>query len=188
MTDQQNNPEDLQEENGETLSPENQAEENSNQELTNKISELEEANNSLNDKLLRLAAELENTRKRNREEVDKANKYAVTNFAGDLVSVVENFYLASDNLPVEEIEKSAAIKHFVDAMVMTKKELTKTLEKFGIKRIYPLNEKFDHNFHEAILQVPAEEGEEGGIVKQVIQAGYSIGDRLIKPALVLVIM
>jgi molecular chaperone GrpE len=176
MTDEQNNNPEIQ--------SETPVEENPNQELTNKIAELEENNNSLNDKLLRLAAELENTRKRNREEVDKANKYAVSNFAGDLVLVVENFYLASDNLPVEEIEKSAAIKHFVEAMVMTKKELTKILEKYGIKRIYPLNEKFDHNFHEAISQVAAGEDEEDGVVKQVIQAGYSIGERLIRPALV----
>jgi molecular chaperone GrpE len=177
MTDEQNN-------NPENNPVETPTEENPNQELINKIAELEESNNSLNDKLLRLAAELENTRKRNREEVDKANKYAVSNFAGDLVLVVENFYLASDNLPVEEIEKSAAIKHFVEAMVMTKKELTKILEKYGIKRIYPLNEKFDHNFHEAISQVAAGEDEEDGVVTQVIQAGYSIGERLIRPALV----
>jgi molecular chaperone GrpE len=188
MTDEKNNPENNIENIEDTIQDENQTEQNSNQEAENKIVELEEANNSLNDKLLRLAAELENTRRRTREEVDKANKYAVSNFANDLVLVVENFYLATDNLPAEEIEKSAAIKHFVEAMVMTKKELTKTLEKHGIKRIYPFNEKFDHNFHEAISQVPASDGEEDGIVKQVIQAGYSIGDRLIKPALVSVLI
>ncbi len=180
MTDEQNN-------NPENNSVETPAEANPAQEPDNKIAELEEQNKNLNDKFLRLAAELDNTRRRSREEVEKASKYAVSNFAGDLVLVVENFYLASDNLPVEEIEKSAAIKHFVEAMVMTKKELTKTLEKHSIKRIYPLNEKFDHNFHEAISQVPAGEGEESGVVKQVIQAGYTIGERLIRPALVAVV-
>ncbi len=150
------------------------------------ISLLEEENRNLNDRLLRLAAELDNTRKRNREEVDKANKYAVSNFAGDLVLVVENFYLASDNLPEEEINKSPLIKNFADAMVMTKKELTKTLEKYGIKRIYPSGEKFDHNYHEAVSQVAVENDEEEGTIKQVIQAGYSIGERLIRPALVIV--
>ncbi|MCE3255117.1 MAG: molecular chaperone GrpE [Rickettsiaceae bacterium] len=159
---------------------------NQNQELEAKISKLEEANKSLNDSFLRLAAELENTRKRNREELEKANKYAVSNFAGDLVLVVENFYLASENLPAEDVEKSPSVKHFADAMIMTKKEMVKVLEKYGIKRIYPLEEKFDHNYHEAISQLPAAEGEEGGVVKQVIQAGYIIGDRLIRPALVVV--
>jgi molecular chaperone GrpE len=156
-------------------------------ELINKISLLEENNKNLNDSLLRLAAELDNTRKRNREEIDKANKYAISNFAGDLVLVVENFYLAANNLPEEEINKSPLIKHFVEAMMMTQKELTKTLERYGIKRIYPLNEKFDHNFHEAISQIPANEGEEEGTIKQVVQAGYSINERLIRPALVIVL-
>ncbi|MFT6106421.1 MAG: molecular chaperone GrpE [Rickettsiales bacterium] len=149
-----------------------------------KIALLEEENKSLNDKVLRIAAELENTRKRSAEEVNKANRYALTSFAGDLVLVAENFYLASENLPVEEMEKSVAVKNFAEAMEMTKKELTKILEKKSIKRIYPLGEKFDHNFHEAISQIPAENDDEDGLVKQVMQAGYSIGERLIRPALV----
>ena len=69
-------------------------------------------------------------------------------------------------------------------MLMTKKDLNKILEKFGVKRIYPLGEKFDHNYHEAIIQAPSEEGEEAGLIKKVVQAGYQIGDRLIRPALV----
>lgn len=173
------------------VSPENNSTEEQNTTpentaLENQINELTEANKTLNDKLLRLAAELDNTRKRSREELEKANKYAVSNFANDLVLVVEHFYLAEENSPKDEIDKVPVIKHFVDAMLMTKKELTKTLEKHGIKRIYPIGEKFDHNFHEAISQVPTNEGEEDGVVKQVIQAGYTIGDRLIKPALVAV--
>jgi molecular chaperone GrpE len=155
-------------------------------ELEQKITSLEESNKDLNDKLLRLAAELENIRKRGREEIEKASKYAVSNFAGDLVLVVENFYLASENLPELEIDKSPAVKHFVDAVMMTKKELTKTLEKYNIKRIFPLGENFDHNYHEAISQVEVSENEESGSIRQVIQAGYIIGERLIRPALVVV--
>jgi molecular chaperone GrpE len=172
----------------ETTVVENDQEQNAtcNNQDDTKILELEKNNQTLSDQLLRLAAELENTRKRNREEIDKTNKYAISNFANDLVLVVENFYLASDNLPQEEIDKLPIIKHFVDAMLMTKKELTKILEKYGVKRIYPFGEKFDHNYHEAISQTPATGDEEDGIVKQVIQAGYSIGDRLIKPSLVVV--
>ena len=64
--------------------------------------------------------------------------------------------------------------------------MTKTLEKYGIKRIYPSGEKFDHNYHEAVSQVAVENDEEEGTIKQVIQAGYSIGERLIRPALVIV--
>jgi len=165
---------------------ENLEQESPKSELDQKIFLLEENNQDLNDKLLRLAADLDNTRKRNREEIDKANKYAISNFAGDLVLVVENFYLASDNLPEEEINKSPLIKNFFDAMLMTKKELTKTLEKYGIQRIYPLGNKFNHNYHEAISQVSALENEEDGTIRQVVQAGYSINERLIRPALVIV--
>lgn len=160
--------------------------ENQTLEIDKKISELEEKNKILNDKFLRLAAELQNNERRNKEELEKTRQYAISNFAGDLVLILENFYLASDNLPVEDIEKSSSVKHFADAMIMTKKELTKILEKYSIKRIFPLGEKFDHNLHEAISHVPALEGEEDGNIKQVVQAGYSIQDRLIRPALVVV--
>ena len=165
-------------------SEQNNSVETSNQitELNEKIAGLEALINNLNDKLLRSLADLDNTRRRSKEDLEKASKYAISNFANDLVLVAENFYLATDNMPVEEIEKSPAIKHFADAVVMTKKELTKIFEKNGIKRIYPLGEKFNHDFHEAIARIESEDDEE--IVKQVIQAGYTIGDRLIRPALV----
>jgi molecular chaperone GrpE len=147
-----------------------------------KIVDLEKAIIDLNDKLLRSLADLDNSRKRAREEMEKTSKYAIANFASDLVLVVENFFLATDNAPNEEIEKSPTIKNFADAIVMTKKELVKVLEKNSVTRIYPLGEKFDHHFHEALTQIESE-GEEG-IVVQVIQAGYKIADRLIRPALV----
>lgn len=147
-----------------------------------KIAELEAKVTDLNDKLLRTLAELDNVRRRSREELEKSAKFAISNFASDLVLVAENFFLASENAPKEEIEKSAAIKNYADAIVMTEKELLKVLEKNQVKRIYPLNEKFDHNFHEAIAQI--ESDSEEGTVVQVIQAGYSISNRLIRPALV----
>ena len=150
--------------------------------LEEKIAELEQKNSELNDKLLRALAELDNVRRRSREEIEKSAKFAISNFAADLVVVVENFFLASDNAPKEEIEKIPAIKNYADAIVMTEKELLKVLEKNQVKRISPLNQKFDHNFHEAIAQVESEAKE--GLVVQVVQAGYSIADRLIRPALV----
>lgn len=149
-----------------------------------KITELETKVSDLNDKLLRTLAELDNVRRRSREELEKSAKFAISNFASDLVLVAENFFLASDNAPKEEIEKNAAIKNYADAVVMTQKELLKVLEKNQVKRIYPINQKFDHNFHEAIAQI--ESDAEEGTVLQVIQAGYAIADRLIRPALVAV--
>lgn len=149
-----------------------------------KIAELEKAVSEANDKLLRTLAELDNVRRRSREELEKSAKFAISGFVSDLVLVVENFFLASDNAPKAEIEKVPAIKNYADAIVMTEKELLKVLEKNQVKRIYPLNQAFDHNFHEAIAQV--ESDLEEGVVAQVIQAGYSISDRLIRPALVAV--
>jgi molecular chaperone GrpE len=159
-------------------------EQNSNQlqEKDAKIAQLEKAILELNDKLLRSFAEADNNRKRAREELEKANKYAISNFVNELVVVVENFFLATDNAPNVEIEKNPAVKNFADAIVMTKKELVKILEKNFVSRIYPLGEKFDHHFHEAIAQI--ESDQEEGTITQVIQAGYKIADRLIKPALV----
>ncbi len=147
-----------------------------------KIAELEKIVAESNDKLLRTLAELDNVRRRSREEVEKAGKFAISGFVGDLVLVVENFFMASENAPRAEIEKNPAIKNYADAIVMTEKELLKVLEKNQVKRIYPLNQPFDHNFHEAIAHLESE-AEEGTVV-QVIQAGYSISERLIRPALV----
>ena len=156
--------------------------ENIENELKNKIIELEQKLSEQNDKFLRTLAELDNVRRRAREENDKTAKFAIANFAGDLVTVAENFFMASENAPKDEIEKNPAIKNYALAIEMTEKELLKVLEKNQVKRIYPLNQDFDHNFHEAIANIESE-AKEGSVV-QVIQAGYSIADRLIRPALV----
>ena len=155
---------------------------NAESELKNKIIELEQKISDQNDKFLRTLAELDNVRRRAREENDKTAKFAIANFAGDLVTVAENFFMASENAPKDEIEKNPAIKNYALAIEMTEKELLKVLEKNQVKRIYPLNQDFDHNFHEAIANIESE-AKEGSVV-QVIQAGYSIADRLIRPALV----
>ena len=152
--------------------------------LSLKITNLEQKNSDLNDKLLRSLAEFENARKRSREEIEKASKFAIGNFVNELVVIVENFIMASENAPNDEIEKNSAIKNYATAINLTQKELLKILEKNQVKRIFPLNELFDHNLHEAISSVESE-GQEG-LVVQVIQAGYTIANRLIRPALVAV--
>lgn len=148
------------------------------QELSAKQLECE----TLNDKLLRTVAELDNVRRRSREELEKTAKYAVTNFVSDLVVVVENFFMASKHAPRKELEENSITKNYFQAIEMTEKELAKILEKNQVRRIDPLGEQFDHNFHEAIARLDSEE-EEGKILA-VIQAGYTIGERLIRPALV----
>ncbi len=168
------------------IKQENQSENSENinkdNDLQNKIIELEQKLTEQNDKFLRTLAELDNVRRRAREENEKTAKFAITNFVSDLVTVAENFFMASQNAPKDEIEKNLAIKNYALAIEMTEKELLKVLEKNQVKRIFPLNQDFDHNFHEAVANIESE-AKEGSVV-QVIQAGYSMADRLIRPALV----
>ncbi|HLD76620.1 MAG TPA: nucleotide exchange factor GrpE [Rickettsiales bacterium] len=152
--------------------------------LQQKLQESEEKNIHTNEKLLRSLAELDNVRRRANEELEKASKYAITKFVGDLIVVAENFFLACDNLPQEKMDECPKTKNFVDAVMMTKRELLKILEKNQVKRAFPLDQQFDHHFHEAISHIESEKEE--GIVLQVMQAGYIIGERLIRPALVVV--
>lgn len=177
----------LETESADSNSPKNQK--NGDEILANELLSLKDENSGLkkviseqNDKLLRSLADLENLRRKTAEELEKTSKYAISKFASDLVLVVENFYLTMENMPSEEIEQSEKLKNFALGVTMTHKELIKIFEKNNIKRINPLNEKFDHNFHEAIAQ--NESGGESGMITKVIQAGYSINDRLIRPALV----
>ena len=187
MTQQQNNNNDQNLEN-QDLGEEQKIIQDNNQEIISqlnlKIKEIEKKNSDLNDQLLRTLAELDNTRRRSREELEKANKFAIANFVNELVIIVENFLMASENAPNDEIEKIPSIKNYAIAINLTKNELLKILEKNQVRRIYPLNENFDHNLHEAISSVESD-GQEG-IVLQVIQAGYEISNRLIRPALVAV--
>ena len=173
--------------NTESTAVEKSALENELEALQQKITEQQQQISDLNQKLLRSFADFENLRKRSLEEKEKTHQFAITNFVSDLALVVENFFMASDNCPQQEIEKNEAIKNYAIAVDMTKKELIKTLEKYKVTRIFPLKQQFDHNLHEALSQVPTQPNiAQDGEILQVIQAGYKIADRLIKPALVIV--
>lgn len=138
----------------------------------------------LKDKLLRTLAELENTRRIAVEEKEKTRKFALTNFAKDLIVVMEDFFLAMDH--VNKInEENEIFKSFYEGIELTFSELKKVFDKQGIVRLYPLGERFDPNFHEAIAYVEKEGTEEGTII-EVMQAGYTLNDRVIKPAIVAV--
>ncbi len=176
----ENKPHDQQQKQQNSSQPKNDAQ--NEPQINNEINNLNQEIASLKDKNLRLLAELDNIRRRSKEDIEKTAKYAISNFASDLVPSIENFFLASSNAPIEELEKTTNLKNYHQAIDMTHKELIKTLQKNNITRIYPIKEKFNHNLHEAISRI--ESKEEEGIVLQVIQAGYQIGERLIKPALV----
>ena len=142
---------------------------------------LEKENAALKERMLRIAADAENMRKRAEREREDTAKYAISSFARDLVNVAENLKRALDNVPAET--KDPAIRPLRDGVEMTLKELLSVFERHGIRRIDPVGEPFDHNFHQAVAQLPAPDAPAGTVV-QVLQAGYALGDRLLRPAMV----
>jgi len=139
----------------------------------------------LKDQYLRAVAETENVRTRARRDAEETSKYAVTRFARDMVNVVENLQRASSSITPEARTQQEVLKQVGDGIDMTMQELLGIFERHGIKRISPAGEKFDHNFHEAVAQVPGS-GKPPGTVIDVLQAGYTLHDRLLKPAMVTV--
>lgn len=137
----------------------------------------------LKDQLLRAAAELENTRKRMQRDQEETAKYAITGFARDLVAVIENLQRASEAVPKDALTKDPFLKTLSEGVEMTQRELLNIFQRHGIKRIDPIGEKFDHNFHQAVAQIETPDKPPGTVV-QVLQAGYVIHDRLLRPAMV----
>ncbi len=146
---------------------------------------LQEENKQLKDQLLRAIAEMENVRKRAERDVQDARKYSITGFARDLVNVLENLQLALLNIPAEDRKNDEKLATLAEGVEMTANELLRVFQNQNITRLNPVGEKFDHNFHQAVAQVDDPSKEPGTIV-QVLQAGYVIHDRLLRPAMVTV--
>jgi molecular chaperone GrpE len=134
----------------------------------------------LKDRLMRTLAEMENLRKRTEREIADAKVYAVTGFARDLLSVADNMDRALAALPEE---RSEAVSAFAEGVELTSRELLKTLQKHGVKRIAPQGEKFDPHYHQAMFEVEDASVPTGTVV-QVVQDGYTIGERSLRPAFV----
>ena len=147
------------------------------------VEELENQNAELKDKLMRALAENENIQKRLLKEKQDASKYAITEFARELLSVADNLRRALDSISVDQIEENQYLKVFVEGVSMTEKSLVQVLTKFGIEPVKALHEKFSHEYHQAMFEVETDEYP-AGIVMEVIQTGYVIKDRLLRPALV----
>jgi molecular chaperone GrpE len=151
-----------------------------------RIAELEAANAELNDRVLRLAAEVENTRRRGDREKADASRYAIASFARELLAVADTFERALDSAPVEGAETNAeAVSGFVTGVRMTERTLAAALERHGVKKIDPKGEKFDPNLHQAVAQAPAP-GVPAGFVAETAQPGFVIGDRVLRAAMVIV--
>jgi molecular chaperone GrpE len=139
-------------------------------------------NAELMDKLLRALAEVENVRRRAEQDQAKASKFAISAFARDLLTVGDNLRRALESLP-EAIRQDDSLAGVLTGIEMTEKELLTAFEKHGIRLVYPLGEKFDHNLHQAMFEVETAD-EAPGTVVQVVQTGYVLNDRLLRPAMV----
>jgi molecular chaperone GrpE len=149
------------------------------------IAQLRAETADLKDKLLRAHAEVENIRKRAEREKEETAKYAVTRFARDIVNVGDNFQRAIDAVPAGAAEQDTALKSFLEGVTMTERELLNVLERYGIKRIHPINEPFNPHQHQAVMEIQRTDVPAGTVV-QVFQAGFTIEDRVLRPAMVAV--
>ena len=143
---------------------------------------LEKEIETLKEEKIRLLAEMENLRKRFEREKVETIKFGSINLARDILSPGDNLERALEALPDDE-NYSESIKNLIDGLKMVLKEYKNTLEKHGVKKIESLNEKFDHNFHQAMMEIENKEVEEGTVVQEV-QSGYTMHDRLLRAAMV----
>ena len=138
------------------------------------------------DRLLRTLADMENMRKRTEREVADSRVYGISAFARDILGVADNMHRAMQALDDElRVNADEQVKALLDGVELTERELMNVLEKHGVKRIEPLNQKFDPNRHQAMFEVE-DASVPSGTVIQVMQAGYLIGERVLRPALVAV--
>jgi molecular chaperone GrpE len=136
------------------------------------------------DKTLRTLAEMENLRQRTRREVADAKTYGITGFARDVLDIADNLQRALDAVPAEaRAAAGPGLTALIEGVELTERSLLNALEKHGVKKFDPSGEKFDPNFQQAMYEVP-DPSVPAGTVVQVVQAGYMIGDRVLRPALV----
>jgi molecular chaperone GrpE len=150
------------------------------------IEALNAENAALKDRVLRTLAEMENLRRRTERETADSRTYAVTAFARDMLNVADNLARALGSVP--ESARSGddeALKTLIDGVELTARDLSAALGRHGVKKLEPQGEKFDPNFHQAMFEIP-DESLPSGTVTQVMQSGWTIGDRVLRPAMVAV--
>ena len=188
--EQDNQQEEIKEPDSEKIENEediNDSQENTDTEETSEDEKAEEDNlekeiETLKEEKIRLLAEMENLRKRFEREKVETIKFGSINLARDILSPGDNLERALDALPEDE-NHPESIKNLIDGLKMVLKEYKSTLEKHGVKKIETLNQKFDHNFHQAMMEVENNDVEEGTVVQEV-QSGYTMHDRLLRAAMV----
>ncbi|MGD9913082.1 MAG: nucleotide exchange factor GrpE [Rhizobiaceae bacterium] len=150
------------------------------------VMRLMKENEELKDRALRAAADMENLRRRTARELQEARAYSVAGFARDMLSVSDNLRRALDAVPADSRDAGdAALNSLAEGVGITERAMLAALERHGVKRLEPKGERFDPNFHQAIAQIPDTSVPDGTVV-DVVQSGYSIGERVLRPAMVTV--
>ncbi len=142
-------------------------------------------NADMRDRLLRTMADMENLRKRTEREKSDTARYAISSFARDVLTVGDNLRRTVEHVPADAAAQDPALKSFLEGVELTERELLNVLERHGVTRIDPLGARFDPNFHQAMYEVEKKDVPEGTVV-DVMQGGYTIGERCLRPALVAV--
>ena len=137
----------------------------------------------LKDQLLRALADTENMRRRSEREASNVRKYGHTPFARDLVGAIDNLARVVESAPENLLQADETVKSLITGIQLSWTELQSVIEKHGIKRVEPLGEKFDYNLHQAMFEVPTND-QPSGMVLEVVQHGYVLHDRLLRPAMV----
>lgn len=150
-----------------------------------RIAELEGETADLKDRMLRLNADMENLRRRTERELKDARVYGVTGFAREMLAVLDNLRRAIQAVPADAREAGAetGLTTLIDGVELTERAMLATLDKFGVKKLEPEGQRFDPNFHQAMFEIPNAEVANNTVL-QVVQDGYAIGDRVLRPALV----
>jgi len=155
--------------------------------LAARVDELQAEMASQRDQLLRVVAEAENGRRRAEREKEDTAKYAISKFARDMLDIADNLRRALETTEGESmagvVQENEPVKVFVEGVAATERAIFQAFDKHGLVKLTPLDEKFDPNFHQAMLEVPTEDSPPGTVV-QVMQPGYVLNGRLIRPALV----
>jgi molecular chaperone GrpE len=146
------------------------------------LENLQLENAALKDKILRALAEMENQRRRTEREVADDKTYGVASFALDMLTFADNLRRAVESVPPDAREHAAAaLKTLIEGLELTERDFLSRLGKYGVKKLEPLGAKFDPNLHEALFEVPDETAPNATVV-QVVEDGYAIGDRVLRPA------
>ena len=138
---------------------------------------------ALKEQLLRALAETENMRRRSEREADTARKFGLTQFARDLVGAIDNLARALASAPEDKSSLDESVQSLLTGIELSWTEIQSAIEKHGVRQINPVGEKFDYNFHQAMFEMPTND-HPPGMVLEVVQHGYALHDRLLRPAMV----